>query len=541
MNDPRRPDARRRRPAGFTLVELLVVVVIVILVSAAVLPAVIPALSNRQVSEAARILQAALAGARDAAIRNNAPRGIRLILESAGNVNGNVAWVASRLIPIEPAPDLTDGKATFPQGGFINGNAQTLWTNASGLPPFYPFPVGPTGALLGPPSASNPSYYPYSLPTAPPTPPMPPAKTSSYLSPRVLMIEQAFYKNNNALLGLLNPPTGWFWNVRIGDKFRFGDAGNYYTVVGPMTVYNPELFVNDGPAEVSPYTGTHSSLSETYYYKDSTGNQVATPPVFPEFLFLVNGVDDDDPPNGYIDEGFDGINQNLNFLNPTTPLVDDIYEWLPPSQGGTSNEVERFLGAQATQRASGNDFPYTISRRPVPSPGAKEISLPAGAVIDLTTWNTPFGPAARERSRLPVDGLSYTVDVLLNQAGQVIPFTEYSTFSASPMTEAFYHFWIADRTDVYPPVSNDSNPPQPTFPTLPMPSDAPGYTPLALKNSGHSGLAGLNLKRDRMLVTLFARSGAVVTKSIETFDATGTGLGPNAPFIDAQLGVREAK
>ncbi len=58
---------------GFTLIELLVVITIILIVSAVALPTVLPALQHRQVSEAARILQAVLAGARDAAIRDNAP------------------------------------------------------------------------------------------------------------------------------------------------------------------------------------------------------------------------------------------------------------------------------------------------------------------------------------------------------------------------------------------------------------------------------------------------------------------------------------
>ena len=82
MNGQERIDERRRRQAGrrgFTLIELLVVMLIILLVSAVVLPTVLPALSHRQVSEAARILQGALVGARDTAINNNAPAGIRLL------------------------------------------------------------------------------------------------------------------------------------------------------------------------------------------------------------------------------------------------------------------------------------------------------------------------------------------------------------------------------------------------------------------------------------------------------------------------------
>jgi prepilin-type N-terminal cleavage/methylation domain-containing protein len=65
-------DERLRRRRGFTLIELLVVILIILLVSAVTLPTVIPAITHRQVSEAARIFQGALAGARDTAINNNA-------------------------------------------------------------------------------------------------------------------------------------------------------------------------------------------------------------------------------------------------------------------------------------------------------------------------------------------------------------------------------------------------------------------------------------------------------------------------------------
>ena len=33
----------------------------------------------------------------------------------------------------------------------------------------------------------------------------------------------------------LNPPTSWYWNIRIGDKVQINGAGQYYTVVGPMS------------------------------------------------------------------------------------------------------------------------------------------------------------------------------------------------------------------------------------------------------------------------------------------------------------------
>ena len=127
MNGQERIDERRRRQAGrrgFTLIELLVVMLIILLVSAVVLPTVLPAISHRQVSEAARILQGALAGARDTAINNNAPAGIRLLPDpvlngQSLNAPGGIAGVSTldptrilasnRYIPIQLAPDYSEG------------------------------------------------------------------------------------------------------------------------------------------------------------------------------------------------------------------------------------------------------------------------------------------------------------------------------------------------------------------------------------------------------------------------------------------------
>ena len=33
-----------------------------------------------------------------------------------------------------------------------------------------------------------------------------------------------------------NPPTNWFWNIRVGDKIQINNAGPWYTVVGPMAI-----------------------------------------------------------------------------------------------------------------------------------------------------------------------------------------------------------------------------------------------------------------------------------------------------------------
>src|SRR5271165_1422620 len=111
-----------RRP-GFTLVELLVVILIILLVSAVTLPTVISAISHRQVSEAARVLQGALVGARDSAIHNNAISGIRLLPDPTingidpvtGALNPNLPLAMNRIVPLEAAPDYDEGMVSIIQ------------------------------------------------------------------------------------------------------------------------------------------------------------------------------------------------------------------------------------------------------------------------------------------------------------------------------------------------------------------------------------------------------------------------------------------
>src|SRR4051794_11368230 len=80
--------ASQRRPAnplvrGFTLVELLVVIGIILAVSVLALPTVLNALRDQQISEASRILHAAIYAVRDAAQVTNSPRGIRFLPDPA--------------------------------------------------------------------------------------------------------------------------------------------------------------------------------------------------------------------------------------------------------------------------------------------------------------------------------------------------------------------------------------------------------------------------------------------------------------------------
>lgn len=503
----------RGRTRGFTLVELMVVVLIILLVSAAVLPVILPALQHRAVTEAGRMLQGGLVQARAAATKHNAPRGIRLLPDPT-YASSPTILAFNRWVPIEPGPDYSNGHVTIwpvPQTFMIFATMPTYPVrnpdNSQSPYPYYP----PNVPSMGISSPNNPSFG------------------------QVLMIEQAPYIGNDVQQGPDNPTT-WFWNVRIGDKIQVGDLGQSYTVVGPMTVANPELFVNDG------VPGSNPQLVRTY--TDANGNNPQD--VRPEYLFLVNGIDDDQ--DGLIDSGWDGLDYGKGVITsapgvqPTTStmvgwegVVDNVMEWetetwMSTLSGFNMPVPDTFYsnGPVNTPRVIRQPMPYLITRRPVPSPNVQETALPTNVVIDATTWNS-----TRERSRLPIDPNTHTCDILLNPTGQIVISTVYSSSSSVGESGTFLHFWLSERpdvhesTDLWGPTTNNPNAPGSMF-KLPIP---------AAFAVGLATPPSVFLTGERMVATLFGRTGQVTTNSVEFFSSTDV----NQPFYDSQLGAREAK
>jgi prepilin-type N-terminal cleavage/methylation domain-containing protein len=472
---------------GFTLIELLVVITIILIISAVALPVVIPALSHRQVSEAARILQGALVGARDSALHNGTPSGIRLLPDPAfpvqyhsvtingittTQIDATLPFASNRIIPIEAAPEYSEGTVS------VYG------------PNLYPAAIrtvnGASGPLSGVPC---------------------------------LVIEESpgdWVHNGNAWTYVPHSPTGWYWNIRVGDKLQINDSGLWYTVVGPMVIApgggNSEAFVNVGqPATPSPW-------SHTILAPDGTRQNIQ-----PEFLLLVNGRDDN--ANGWVDEGFDFVD------NDGDGFVDNSFaEW---ETEAWPSSFDPFDAAGVSPKAPFN-LAYTIQRRPAPVANAREISLPTNVVIDMTTWGFPTpANASLERSRLPVDPFTGYVDILLYPNGTVVPTTAYSTPAAFGMSGAFFQFWLAERSDVFAPNQNSLNANTPPY--LPLPQgQAPGL---------FSGRA--EIKGEYRLITLFSRTGQITTLDNVPFDSTGKiSLGTynvNIPFLQARQGARGAQ
>ena len=278
---------------------------------------------------------------------------------------------------------------------------------------------------------------------------------------------------------LPNSPTTWFWNIRVGDKLQMNDSGLWYTVVGPLVIDasggNPELFVNVGLA------GTTSTLSDVQHGLT----------VFPEFLYLVNGLDDNK--NGWTDEGYDGIDNNG--LNG----IDELAEW----------ETETWPALITSLKPT--DVAYTIRRRPTPVANSREVSLPTNVVIDMTTWKS-----TQERSRLPVNIYTGYVDVMINQNGT----TSYnlpllSTPAAAGTVGPFFHFWLAERSDVISPVTGTQ------APLLPIGNIIRSGT------AEPSVYAGPRLQGEFSIVSLASQSGRITSSSNTLFDD------PSLPYAPA--------
>ncbi len=192
-------------------------------------------------------------------------------------------------------------------------------------------------------------------------------------------------------------------------------------------------------------------------------------------------------------------------------------------------------------------MPYTIQRRPAPTQNAREISLPTNVVIDMTTWNNPalYGTIP-ERSQIPpgvINPNTGYIDILLYPNGTVVPTTLYSTPSSFGMSGAFFHFWLAERSDVVPMTINNNTP-------VPQVANQPIYLPIGNVNQALSSptipYPGQSLQGEYRIVTLFTRTGQITTNDNAQFDnplspANGTTYNPLYPFLSTEQGSKGSR
>jgi prepilin-type N-terminal cleavage/methylation domain-containing protein len=525
--------AQGRLYAGYTLIELLVVMLIILLLSAAAIPAIMPAIADQKVAQAAGVLYGELTKAHDDAVRSNEPRGIRLIPDQTFIMGTVQSLTSSRLIAIEPGPDYSEG------------TVQRY---------FQPVPLSSTPPQTYPPPLSVPRFPQYQINGGViPNDPL--------VYPYLVLHESKWtlIDTGGTPIAVPKASTMWFNNVRQGDKIILGDSGKTYTIAGPVTNptigYRPFGTVAD-PSDTS-YTNPYPN-PQRFISFGPPGMYLSTPVpgnyAF-EFLFLTDGTDNDG--DGYVDEGFDGIdNDGDGIIDPGFNGRDDngdgfIDEWQEmylhangpagtgpfifpgcpdpgyPGAGGTppfGNEFEQEVFAGTPIFAADPNEPdvtYVIKRRPVPTRGAREVTLPTDTLIDLTAWNT-----TGERSRLPVDPYTGYVDVLISPNGRVVQLSANANPSP-PLALPFLHFWIAENEDVYAPQAPTITGQAVTLPVVRegIPSDArnlPSYYPTDWPT----------LKRPRRLISVNSQTGQILTNPIEEFDPTNVFF----PYQSAQAG-----
>ena len=176
-------------------------------------------------SEAARLLQGALVGSRDSALKNGAPAGIRLLPDpafptgidhtAASRSTLRCPLAYNRIIPIETAPEYSDGLVTVIHAASGHGTAAYISSTAcrsrsrrlqAETTGGYPVP----GHLR----ANRPRHARRHRPDG---------RGSRRDHTRQAAVTP-------------NVPTSWFWNIRVGDKIQINNAGPWYTVIGPMAI-----------------------------------------------------------------------------------------------------------------------------------------------------------------------------------------------------------------------------------------------------------------------------------------------------------------
>lgn len=433
--------ASQRRTAnplvrGFTLTELLVVIGIILAVSVIALPTVLGSLKDRQVSEAARLLHAAIYGARDAA-------------QNAGSTRDFDRRRSGR-VPIGLAglrflPDPSIGIARLPSG-------QIDPTKALACDRWVQTEI-PTQYTIGLASIRTGADYSGITPL-----------------PCLVLEEQPGHwePSGTGYAWTIDEPTNWWNTIRLGEQVKI--KGHKFTVCGPMAAFNPETLVN-----------AQTQLTRVYTAPDGT-KQTANP----QYLFLVNGQDDNH--DGFADSGWDGLDNNGD------GTIDEFFEW----------EIETWPPALVGRH---EDLSYAIVRRPVPSPNQTVTALPSSVAIDLTTWST-----TGERSHLPVNPYTGTVDLIVEPNGTVRADLPYGVRTSQGMMSSMYHFWLTDRSSVADPIVT-----QGSFLTLPIPPT----------------LAG-----SRYLVQVQARTGLVTTGPLESFadPAVPRSTDPLVPFLEYRQG-----
>ena len=238
--------------------------------------------------------------------------------------------------------------------------------------------------------------------------------------------------------GIPNERTSWFWNIRVGDKIRFNDAGRL--LHGRRAAMNtshhqhgrrtPSCSSTSGRPVDLASGPVSSSVPELQPYSSN-----------PEFLFLVNGQTTTS--DGFIDRAGTGSIITIIGHRQTTWRAGVRRDELRSEQW-VGAETSRNAAA-ARRRCSSTSRTRSL-RRPVAVPGAREVTLPGGVVIDADDLERrPRSGRGCRSTRRPL-----YVDILVNPTARSCRPRRTRAPRRRPASP-FYHFWLTERQDVHEP------------------------------------------------------------------------------------------
>lgn len=383
---------------GVTLIELLVVVMIMLMITAIAIPVLAPSMKNRDIREAARMVDVFVNGAKTRALQSGHPYGV-MIERMPGQPNGAVTlsyceqpdpytgdYAASVSLPGMPPGAAGSTIYLLGNGGFgaldVPAPANTAVVNVV-------FPLGDTGWIAGP------------APTG------------------------------------IGTGTGWLTNIAPGDVMVA--KGTQYRI------WAGEPFIDidqDGVCGVTTGfpPGTPTGVQEPFL--DVDGDKKWTPPNYPGSPNGFNSAQSFvDPVSGYFVQPNAGLNSPFPAITVGSQSAYVTYAPFDPVQAAQvigKGYADMLAGiapwpdpvVSASSAVSNNSgFPFSFLRRPIKT-SAPSIQLPDGAVIDLGA-NLPYTPPGQPVGQaIPVPG-SGTEVLAANANGLGL----WATFDCNPLLD----------------------------------------------------------------------------------------------------------
>ncbi|HJT36693.1 MAG TPA: prepilin-type N-terminal cleavage/methylation domain-containing protein [Pirellulales bacterium] len=390
---PLRGSASRR---GVTLVELLVAIMIMLLITAIAIPVIAPSIKNRDVREAARMIDVFINGARSRALQSGHSYGI-MIERMPGQPNGAVTLSYCE----QPDPytgDFASGVSFPGMPPGASGSSIMLLGNGgfgawgppsvTGAPTVLPgaFPLGDSGWIAGPVPGGGTGWL-------------------TNIAPGDVVVVQ-----------------GTQYRIWAGEPFLDLDQNGVCNVTAAMGA--PGYVPGTPPNTQEPFLDVDGSVSWTppNPAPGQPGNVPGQPYVDPASGYFVQ-------PNTLVSSPFPVITWN-------TPSAFITYAPFDPVQSAkvignayvnmVSNPGNKNIWDSLVSDAGGaglpKSFPFSFQRRPVKT-SAPSIQLPGEAVIDLGANY----PDASFSVIVPIPGSGTEVLVAnANAAGW------WSTFRANP-------------------------------------------------------------------------------------------------------------